>query len=504
MSTFKNPIGSISDADIYWKEREKDGSHRAGDIRIDEYKGIDNVSKVKGEGVAVRHNGYFSEDNPVLAQLAVAKTNADKDWLYELAVKWELDRANLEEQRAYDDPRARLARERQAGIDSTLSGGAGAVSAGGSSSVMPATQSNLKPSNFYDNANLAINGVSLGFQGLGTIIDGANKVLSFVQGVSTFGDFISQNSSATTLASESATHAQQQTASNKLLLDSQRMSNISQRYKQAGDIATLIPEGLTSDDDWNEHLDTFGIQDQSMRKLIRHIAESPEARAKYEDMIHNARQAEAINFAHTFDILRDIESNSISTALAQSDILFRHSMFESALASTKYSYENLQKTQDTVNNNVDTALTESKRMKAEAKEKWQAWRISMAVQKASIERIDEQIAEVQKQQKQKGNLGNIKVYEARLNTLAVQRIQIQTMMDKQAGQMANFLQQKYYSDFVDSQARVGDYVVPGWTLGQSPYLNWAETQFNFTGSISSDESLNKMENIAMKLIDIVL
>lgn len=466
---------------------------------------VENTSNVTavGNGFFPRHALQSSQDNPLVPQLALARKKADQDWLYELAVKWEVDRANLEEQRAYDDPRARIARERQAGIDSTLSGSAGAGSAGGSSSVMPATQASTKPFNYYDNANLALQGVSLGFQGLGTLINGASQVMELVKGISTFSDFISQSKSATTIASQTATQSVQQTDSNKLSLDSQRMSNQTQRYIQAGDIASLFPEGLTSDEDWNNHLDIFGVKEEQMRKLIRHIATSPEARARYNEMIKEARQGEAFNFANTVDILRSIDSNASATALNQSEIAFQQSLFERDLAYSKYSPENLEKAKTIVDNDFSTSLIESNKRKDIAKENWKSWRSSMSLQSQAIDLIDLQISSL-KDKKESGEIKDNTVYRARLNSLYVQRLQMQTMLDKQAFQMANFLQQKYHSDFLDSLARNGDFIIPGWSVLSSPHSNWSQTQFNFTGSISSDDGLDQMENVAMKLIDILL
>ena len=117
--------------------------------------------RVVGKHGKVRHAGFFSTNNPYALQINPATSNEDKDALYEKAVNWEADRANLLEQREYDDPVNQVARERKAGINPDLSGsgGSGGVSSG-SSAVQPQTQGQTKFSNEYDNTQIALDGIN--------------------------------------------------------------------------------------------------------------------------------------------------------------------------------------------------------------------------------------------------------------------------------------------------------------------------------------------------------
>lgn len=143
--------------------------------------------QVVGTGGKVRHAGTFSNTNPFAAQIAAATNNQDRDALYEKAVNWEADRANLEEQREYDDPVNQVARQRAAGINPDLagSGGSGGVSSG-SSAVQPQTQGATKMSNSYDNTQIALDGINTAMNVVQTCGGFALAGQQFFEAVSTF------------------------------------------------------------------------------------------------------------------------------------------------------------------------------------------------------------------------------------------------------------------------------------------------------------------------------
>lgn len=163
--------------------------------RVDQLEGSGSFSQpigsvpiqVIGTGGKVRHAGTFSQSNPYAAQIAEATNNKDRDALYERSVNWEADRANLLEQRQYDDPVNQVARMRAAGINPDLvgSGGSGGVSSG-SSAVQPQTIGQAKMSNAYDNTQMALDGVNTAMSVVQTICGFALSSQQFFEAVSTF------------------------------------------------------------------------------------------------------------------------------------------------------------------------------------------------------------------------------------------------------------------------------------------------------------------------------
>lgn len=130
-----------------------------------------------------RHKGVISDDNPYSKQLAVATDKQDIDALYAGAMDYEVKKAVLDEQREYDLPENKIARDRAAGINSDLSGSGSAGSAGGSSAQMQGLTNDTKYSNYYDNANVVIGGIGAAanfmssFAGsYGTIVDSVTKI----------------------------------------------------------------------------------------------------------------------------------------------------------------------------------------------------------------------------------------------------------------------------------------------------------------------------------------
>ena len=135
--------------------------------------------RVVGKHGKVRHAGFFSTNNPYALQINPATSNQDKDALYEKAVNWEADRANLLEQREYDDPVNQAARERRAGINPDLqgSGGSGGVSSG-SSAVQPQTQGQTKFNNAYDNTDKVLSGIDTAASAISAFTSGYTGIVT--------------------------------------------------------------------------------------------------------------------------------------------------------------------------------------------------------------------------------------------------------------------------------------------------------------------------------------
>lgn len=143
--------------------------------------------EVVGTGGKVRHAGTFSNTNPYAAQIEAATNNKDRDALYERAIGWEADRANLLEQREYDDPVNQVARQRAAGINPDLagSGGSGGTSSG-SSAVQPQTQGQSQFSNVSGNIADGVSIAQTAFQGIESVMSSLNLFTSAMNGINSF------------------------------------------------------------------------------------------------------------------------------------------------------------------------------------------------------------------------------------------------------------------------------------------------------------------------------
>lgn len=173
--SFTNPIGSVLD-DF---EQEIADSYERDNVQP-EWSG--------------RHAAWLSRDNPYRSNYIGAENNQDASAMYDKATQWEADRANLEEQRAYDymmlqeqrqydSPLEELKRKRAAGINPDIPGSAGSGSSGSSAqvgrAVQPSTtgntpvQSPLTIAQQFQSAASMISAIS---SAAGTVIGGIDTI----------------------------------------------------------------------------------------------------------------------------------------------------------------------------------------------------------------------------------------------------------------------------------------------------------------------------------------
>lgn len=190
--------------------------------------------RVVGKHGKVRHAGFFSTNNPYALQINPATSNQDKDALYEKAVNWEADRANLLEQREYDDPVNQAARERRAGINPDLqgSGGSGGVSSG-SSAVQPQTQGQTKFNNAYDNTDKVLSGIDTAASAISAFTSGYTGIVTSLDTLFTLPSRINLSDAQANLANAQANESTQMLEGKK---KGQSLQNAGQAIKNSTDI----------------------------------------------------------------------------------------------------------------------------------------------------------------------------------------------------------------------------------------------------------------------------
>lgn len=246
------------------------------------------------------HAGTFSVDNPYLNNLNQAIQHSDVDALYELAVKEEAkladyrreraDRyADLQEQRAYDDPMAQVARQRRAGINPDIAGtagaGAGTGTGGSVTANMPSLDTPTDNTTPFASGSLMMQGFQVASSLIGSIASFGSSVVGAVDTISMLPHKL-----------ESA----------KLLNEAQDISNQSSQLSLMGSkidnwtsLAKLItPE--TTDEDGLSLLSALGITDPANElNALRHIQKHPEYIADWEEDKKNKLYNEQWNEVYT-------------------------------------------------------------------------------------------------------------------------------------------------------------------------------------------------------------
>ena len=216
---------------------------------------------VYGTGGKKRHVGNFSDSNPYLDNLNVANNNEDKDALFERAVEWEADYANLQEQRAYnrevleeqreyDSPVNQIARQRAAGINPDIASGSnGGSSIGGSSAQMniPSMadqQGQTKFSNKYDNLNNVFNGINAASSMLSSLTSGYGNIVAGISQLKTLPSQVSLNEANAAAASAQANELTALLEGKKKSID---LDNISRYMGHVSNLQGLLKNGFTDE-----------------------------------------------------------------------------------------------------------------------------------------------------------------------------------------------------------------------------------------------------------------
>lgn len=252
--------------------------------------------QVIGSGGRVRHAGTFSNNNPYAAQIASATNNKDRDALYERAIGWEADRANLLEQRDYDDPVNQIARQRAAGINPDISGsgGSGGVSSG-SSAVQPQTLAQSEFSNVSGNIADGVSVAQTVFQGIDTVMNGLNIFTSAMNGINLFREakrtfdsrkqIVDNQATITGVDADVVEQTQDSTIKSRNALNGITVAN--SLFSQAVDIASMFTPEM-SDDEKLSLCKSLGYDDEQSHNLVSAVSTLNKT-PQFKDL-HNRRQ----------------------------------------------------------------------------------------------------------------------------------------------------------------------------------------------------------------------
>lgn len=341
---FKNPVGSVS---------------------LDDYQGIsstqDNlpqddsgVYQVIGRGGSVRHQGVFSSANPYLEQLKSANKNQDKDALYELAVQWEADYANrqqqlaenraiLEEQREYDNPVNQVARQRAAGINPDIAGSSssGSTSSGSSAQLtnpgLADQNGQTKFSNKYDNTSQVFDGINTAANFISSLTGSVSGIMNSVSSLKMLPSQISLNEAQAGLQGAQANEIKELLSGKKKSLDltnaSQSIQNSSAILEQLASFADLISPDT---EDFSSILSSLGVSSENISPytdIIKQMHANPVMREKYAKASTAAKFSEAENDIYTNEIVSGMVEVSQRTEQYRRDLEYHRTNLEKRISS---------------------------------------------------------------------------------------------------------------------------------------------------------------------------
>lgn len=427
---------------------------------------------VKGTYGKTRHAGNFSQSNPYAQQLAVATNNQDKDALYEKAVNWEADRASLEEQRAYDDPSAQVARQRAAGINPDLSGSSGGSSiSSGSSAVQPQTQGQTKFSNSYDTSATVFQGMQATASLISSLTGAVSGGFDLVKGISTFGDFLSQSASQSSMLKTAANIASQtapgviaaQNAENQIAVDTaeSRTSsmNLDAYHKKLAFVDTLshMLDGTKeyTDDELDSFISRVGYTDSGgeLRTLMRDYMGTPQLRKYYNDYALQARASQIANVAAPYDFLLSVQQTSNQCKLQEITLQQMLGSFKQSIANLTFTDEQAQNIASAQNLDNATKVQQNKLAYETAVYELQNFFRALEVNKSAIADLDARIAEYTYNHTSRDEMGRVTNRQmtseeiAALMSLKTARSALYTLGSQHFGEMQQIINSAYMSWF---------------------------------------------------------
>lgn len=307
-----------------------------------------------------RHEGIFSAENPYYQQMIRSKNKQDIDALYERAVEWEAqalrtaqDRDYSEqtrdEQREYDSPIQRVARDRAAGINSDLIGGSAgsAGSAGSSGAISNAIEQQdpvtgqTKFSNKYDNINSFSNALSSVGNFVSSAIGGFGTIVSGISQLKLLPSQLKLSETGAKVASETADNVISQSKLDTAL----KAQNVATNgFQQIKDLSSFF-NSETSDEDIINTLGALGVPaEEHQNKLygIRQYQSNPAWKAFEEGQKKVANENEAYNQVYTpsflsrmYGIQSMVEQNKLDFDLLKTN-------FDKAFADYLYTQDNAE------------------------------------------------------------------------------------------------------------------------------------------------------------------
>lgn len=353
---------------------------------------------------SARHAGTFRSDNPYLRNLQQASSKQDEDALYELAVKSEAElaqyereradrRADLEEQRAYDDPMAVVARNRRAGINPDISGavaGSGSGTGGSSVVAMPSLDTPTDNTTPFSSGSLLMQGFQIASSLIGSIASFGSSVVGSINTLSMLPVLREGVQLANDLTSEQIT-AQQ------LTNDSSRLGLITSGLDIINRLSSFItPE--TSEEDATALMSALGVSGDLIPNLYKGIQQwhtNPKFKAGYEQDKADAIAKEEFNRVFTREVQRKSLALSADLELVEKGLKFAQTDLESKVANILNTDENVtflaDKQQTIWANEMQSAVVEGDAIEL----KKEQIKRDLSAFKAQLDLVDEGIKQSQ-------------------------------------------------------------------------------------------------------------
>ena len=284
IEAFKNPVGSV-------------------------------YSQVYGTGGKVRHGGVFSEENAAYQEMLLASNNQDIDALYEKAVLWEIENAKLQEQRAYEDPSAQVARQRAAGINPDIASASGGSStSSGSAATMGDTQGQTQFNNAYANTQNVLSGIDTAVNAVSSFTNAYTGIVGALDTLATQQSRINVNDAQASLSNVQANEANEMLAGKK---KGQSLTNVGQAIQNStaimghlAGVSQLLPAN-SEDSAILGAIKGLGLSDDegtlnSYKDIVKQFHSNPEMQKKfYEDSL-GARVAKKRDEAFDTTFIADV------------------------------------------------------------------------------------------------------------------------------------------------------------------------------------------------------
>lgn len=287
----------------------------------------------------------WSAGNPAAWQLQYARNKQDYKAILQAAIDWEIaqqkyrqemsDSERLrDEQREYDSPANQIARERAAGINSDLVGGAaGSSSSGGSSPIsaptMAETDINAPMSSPYATLDRVFSGVQSVASGLSAFSGSLDIGLNFVEKLQTWSDRLQISSNAAKLSQQQVKRGALDVVDDSLSLIG-RLGSVLDGTKEYTD------EELTQYiSDWTGEKD-----DGSKLRMLKHYMSSPAAQKQYADVARSSMASQAAYKAIPLDFFMNQAEFGYKILAQQTRMQHLFSVMQDSYANQFYTPEN--------------------------------------------------------------------------------------------------------------------------------------------------------------------
>lgn len=371
--------------------------------------GNDVIDTIQGKGGKVRHGGYFSEDNPYFNQTIAATNNKDLDALYERSVEWEADRANLdeqraydrwvlEEQRAYDSPLAVLQRQRAAGYNPDIAGGSSSTGSSGSSSAQLSqreiddqqAQSQFK--NAYADTQQATSIINSASQFIGTMAGGFSSIASGISQIRQLPSQIKLAGAQANQADAAAIESNAVANNIKALQPGQvALQSIQQSSNVLNNLISLSSV-LTPDSDISPILKTMGVSDADVpnyTSAFGEIMKNPDAVASYRESQVRSNKASADASVYTADYFTRIAEKSAELSEMQLD-------FETVRLGIQSTIDNYLSKTDYAENTAESMVTGSQVAKDSAQHTYDMLKRDCQVYVDNLMNLKDQVINAEK------------------------------------------------------------------------------------------------------------